>query len=64
MLRVFKLKRKYKARKYEYSQDFSDYFEKLAEREGEQGGAAEDDDNGEDDEEDEAWRARMEEEDE
>lgn len=63
MLKVFKLKKKYHARKYEYSQDFSEYFDQLAAAEAEKGGAEEVEDDGEDDQADEEWRRRMEEED-
>lgn len=63
MLKVFKLKKKYHARKYEYSQDFSEYFDSLAAAQAEAGGVEEVASDGEDDAQDEDWRRRMEEED-
>lgn len=67
MLNCFKLSKKYEARKYIYSQDFSEYFESL-EAQGKTGSKVDDeDDDDEDDEEendeDEEWRRRMDEED-
>lgn len=60
MLNLFKLSKKYRARKFMETEDLSDYFESV-ENKGE--GAAEDDDNEvEQEQEEEEWRRRMEEE--
>jgi len=61
MLNCFKLSKKYTARKYIYSQDFSDFFDDLPESD-EEGDM--DADEVEDEQEDEEWRRRMDEEDE
>lgn len=63
MLNCFKLSKKYMARKYVYSQDFSDYFDSL-EEDMEFGEVDADADEQEDEQEDEEWRRRMDEEDE
>eukprot|EP00397_Hematodinium_sp_SG-2012_P020012 GEMP01020594.1.p1 GENE.GEMP01020594.1~~GEMP01020594.1.p1 ORF type:complete len:388 (+),score=100.94 GEMP01020594.1:210-1373(+) len=61
MLKCFAHAKKYNARKYEYSQDFGDYFEELQKR----GGLADvqEEDENEHDAEELAWRRRMDEED-
>lgn len=65
MINCFKLSKKYAARKYVYSEDLGDYFERLAAL-AEAGEVILDDDlqDAEDEQEDEEWRRRMDEEDE
>jgi len=64
MLNCFKLSKKYEARKYVYSKDFSDYFDKI-EQQGKSAATeedVEDDDDDKDDDADEEWRRKMDEE--
>jgi len=61
MLNCFKLSKKYTARKYVYSQDFSDFFDDMDIPEDD---TEEDAGDLEDEQEDEEWRRRMDEEDE
>lgn len=63
MLNCFKLSKKYAARKYITTIDFSDHFDKLEEVESSDEEMA-DADEAEDEQEDEAWRQKMDEEDE
>lgn len=64
MINCFKLSRKYEARKFVYSEDLSDYFDRLAEMAGEEEVLDDDQQDVADEQEDEEWRRRMDEEDE
>jgi hypothetical protein len=64
MINCFKLSKKYTARKYVYSEDLSDYFDRLAEMEGDEEILGDEAQDAEDEQEDEEWRRKMDEEDE
>lgn len=66
MINCFKLSKKYAARKYVYSEDLGDYFDRLAAEMDAAGEIDLDDEaqDAEDEQEDEEWRRRMDEEDE
>jgi hypothetical protein len=64
MTNCFRHSKKYEARKYVYSEDLSDYFDKLAEMQGQEEVLSDDAQDAEDEQEDEEWRRRMDEEDE
>merc|ERR1719235_724848 len=56
MVNCFKLSKKYAARKYVYSEDLSDYFDRLAEMQDGEEILGDDDQEAEDEHEDEEWR--------
>lgn len=64
MINCFKLSKKYAARKYVYSEDLSDYFDRLASMQDGGEELGDDAQEAEDEHEDEEWRRRMDEEDE
>eukprot|EP00746_Dinoflagellata_sp_MGD_P166560 gnl/MRDRNA2_/MRDRNA2_96534_c0_seq1.p1 gnl/MRDRNA2_/MRDRNA2_96534_c0~~gnl/MRDRNA2_/MRDRNA2_96534_c0_seq1.p1 ORF type:complete len:395 (-),score=70.06 gnl/MRDRNA2_/MRDRNA2_96534_c0_seq1:61-1245(-) len=67
MMQCLRMSKKYHARKYDYTQDFSDYFQEISGADMAEGlkdeflGATEEDDDDEADEQDREWRYRLEE---